>query len=124
MAEEIGAALAEPLSVRLEPAQLVGRAVGAIQRSLLRTWSSTRLASVLQGGCVLATSALQERLKHGQVELPAETDIGGILADGPNVHDAQLLHAVFAQAGVRDRYLGYHRQNPCCQYRVRSDVRL
>ena len=99
-AEEIGASLALRTAVGLEPAQVLGRAVGAIERSLGGQGSATRLASLLQGLCIGYTDALQDRLATARIELPTKRDIAHALVGGTSARDARLLHAAFAQAGV------------------------
>ena len=100
LAEEIGACLAARTAGELEPAQVLGRVAGAVQRYFGGQGSSTRLAALLQGLCIGYIGTLQEKLSVGQIERLDEGEIGHILAGGPSAPAARLLHAVFAQAGV------------------------
>ena len=101
VAEEIGASLVALTACDLEPEQLLGRVIGAVERCFGgKGSSSTRLASLLQGMCIGYVVALQERLAPGQLELPPEPNTGQALVAKSSTHDAELLHAAFAQAGI------------------------
>ena len=100
VAEEIGASLVARTACDLEPEQLLGRAIGAIERSFGGHWSSTGWPRCCRD-CVSATSPpYRNGWPLGQIELPTEPDTGRALVGESSIHDAQLLHAAFAQAGI------------------------
>ena len=93
---EVGVSLAaQAVGGGLEPAQVLGRAAGAIARHFAGQGSSAQVAALLQGLCVGYIGTLWDRIK-----LLDESEIGRTLAGGPSAGDARLLQAVFAQAGV------------------------